>query len=246
VRPALRIAIVGAESTGKTVLAQALAARLAADTGLRVSWVPEWLRLWCQAQGRTPRAQEQPAIARAQHERIDAAAQTHDIVVCDTTALMTAAYSRLVFGDRSLDDTAATLHQDMALTLLTALDLPWVPDPLRDGPRVRAEVDAHLRDLMLSRRLPWALVAGQGEDRVESALAAAGPVLERQTGLAPARRAGLFSRLTRHADDAGDAAAPPAWVCDCCAWPPGEQAELARQAQRRPPRALPDHAGSPG
>ena len=87
---ALCIAIVGAESTGKTTLAAALAMRLAAETGRRVAWVPELLREWCEHSGRTPLIHEQASILRAQHERIDAAAASHDIVVCDTTALMTA------------------------------------------------------------------------------------------------------------------------------------------------------------
>ena len=52
---AIRLAIVGAESTGKTTLAAALAPRLAKDCGLRVTWVPEVLRDWCQHMGRTPR-----------------------------------------------------------------------------------------------------------------------------------------------------------------------------------------------
>ena len=47
-RGALRLAIVGAESTGKTVLARALAERLAPLTGLRCAWVGEWLREWCE------------------------------------------------------------------------------------------------------------------------------------------------------------------------------------------------------
>ena len=50
----LRIAIVGAESTGKTTLAAALAPRIAAETGLKVAWVPELLRDWCNHVGRTP------------------------------------------------------------------------------------------------------------------------------------------------------------------------------------------------
>ena len=119
---ALRLAIVGAESTGKTTLASALAARLAADTGLRVTWVPEWLREWCEHTGRTPMAHEQAAVLRGQHERITAACFSHDIVVCDTTALMTAVYSQQVFGDRSLNARALELHSNMHLTLLRALD----------------------------------------------------------------------------------------------------------------------------
>ena len=41
---ALRIAILGAESTGKTALAQALAQRIHSLTGLRTRCVGEWLR----------------------------------------------------------------------------------------------------------------------------------------------------------------------------------------------------------
>jgi nicotinamide riboside kinase len=57
------IAIVGAASTGKSTLAAALAARAAAQTGLRCAVVGEFLREWCDRQGRTPRANEQLAIA---------------------------------------------------------------------------------------------------------------------------------------------------------------------------------------
>jgi len=206
---ALCIAIVGAESTGKTALAQALAARLAQDTGLKVAWVPEWLRQWCDATGRTPLPHEQAAIARAQHERINAAAADHDVVVCDTTALMTAVYSRLLFDDRSLEARAITLQRRMALTLLTALDLPWVPDGhQRDGPQVQGPVDALLRELLLAHRLPWALVSGTGEARLASAVDAVAPLLR----AAPAPRRGLFTRL----DERNARHESRAWACADC------------------------------
>jgi hypothetical protein len=99
--PPLIIAIVGAESTGKTTLAAGLADRLSSLGMARVAWVAETLRDWCAAHGRTPRRDEQAGILQAQSERIAAAAANHEVVVCDTTALMTAVYSRLVFGDRS-------------------------------------------------------------------------------------------------------------------------------------------------
>ena len=205
----LRIAIVGAESTGKTTLAAALAAALALATGLRVAWVPELLRGWCDHVGRTPLAHEQGAILRAQHERIEAAASTHDVVVCDTTALMTAVYSRYVFNDRSLEARAAALHSKMALTLLTALDLPWVPDGLqRDGPQARDAVDTLLRELLMQHRLPWCLVAGVGEARVQAALDAAAPLLRPRT----APRSGLFTRL----DERNAEPAARSWRCDHC------------------------------
>lgn len=177
---ALRVAIVGAESTGKTTLACELATQLARDSGLRVAWVPEVLREWCDLAGRTPLAHEQAAIVRAQHERIEAAAAAHDVVVCDTTALMTAVYSRLVFGDRSLDELALALHRSVALTLLTALDLPWVPDGhQRNGEHVRAPVDALLRELLLAHRLPWAVIGGAGPARLQQAVNAVAPLIVR-------------------------------------------------------------------
>src|SRR5688500_14117177 len=110
---AVCIAVVGAESTGKTTLAAALAPRLAADSGLCVVWVPELLREWCDTMGRTPRADEQAGILHAHDARIRAAAAHSDVVVCDTTALMISIYSRLLFDDRSLEATAAEMHRGM-------------------------------------------------------------------------------------------------------------------------------------
>ncbi|MDP1646581.1 MAG: ATP-binding protein [Rubrivivax sp.] len=212
---ALRVAIVGAESTGKTTLAAQLAPRLAHDTGLRVAWVPELLREWCDRSGRTPLAHEQAAILRAQHERIEAAAAVHDVVVCDTTALLTAVYSRLIFNDRSLDELALALHGSVALTLLTALDLPWVADgQQRDGEHVREPVDALLRELLVAHRLPWAVIGGAGPARLQQAVNAVAPLLR------PPAAAGLgrFTRLV------ANPATTAAWYCDCCGVPEYERA----------------------
>jgi nicotinamide riboside kinase len=175
---ALCIALLGAESTGKTTLAADLALQLGKDTHLRVTWVPEFLRLWCDESGRTPRPDEQEGILRQQHARIDAAAAGHDVVVCDTTGVMTAVYHRTVFGDRSLDALAADLHRRIDVTLLTALDLPWVPDGRqRDGPQVRQPVDAAIRELLAAHGLRWSVVAGRGPQRLAQALHAVAPRL---------------------------------------------------------------------
>ena len=218
--PALRIAIVGAESTGQTALAKALADRINALTGLRCTWVGEHLRAWCDAQGRTPRQDEQAGIAARQQALIDAAAADHDVVVCDTTPLMTAVYSERIFGDRSLQPGAVALQRTCALTLLTALDIAWQPDGLqRDGPHVREPVDSIIRRLLIDNALPWALVTGQGEARLESALDALAPLLRRRVGAA----GGLFTRLAER-----DAHQPAwRWACDS----PECEHQLLRLAQ---------------
>lgn len=187
---ALRIAILGAESTGKTALAHALAERIRTLTGLRTRCVGEWLRDWCAQAGRTPHRDEQMAIARHQHALIDAAAAECDVVVCDTTAIMTAVYSAMLFDDPSIEAFAIAEQARFQVTLLTALDLPWVADGIqRDGPQVRVPVDTRVRALLQAHGIAWSLVAGLGEARVGSALDAVSPWLQQRARLMPARLA---------------------------------------------------------
>ena len=110
----MKIAILGAESTGKTTLAQALVAALNGCRG-RADWVPETLREWCQQRGRTPHRHEQHAIALAQASRVATAATVSWLLV-DTTPLMTAVYSDLLFHDVSLYPFALAHHACFDLT----------------------------------------------------------------------------------------------------------------------------------
>jgi nicotinamide riboside kinase len=59
---ALKIALLGAESTGKSELASQLN-KYFRDLGKTVNFVPEYLRTWCEQENRTPRQDEQLAIA---------------------------------------------------------------------------------------------------------------------------------------------------------------------------------------
>ena len=162
------IAVLGAESTGKTELARALAARLQ-QRGIATTLVGEYLREWCEREGRTPRPDEQAAIAAEQTRRI-AQAAGRGVVVADTTALMTAVYSDMLFDDRSLHAEALAAQRGYAVTLLTALDLPWVADGLqRDGPHVREPVDARVRAALVGGGLSFSVVHGSGEQRLASA-----------------------------------------------------------------------------
>jgi nicotinamide riboside kinase len=226
----MKIALLGAESTGKTELSRTLAERLAEATGLRCAAVPEVLREWCDQAGRTPRADEQLAIAGEQAARIDAAARDNDLVVADTTPLTIAVYSDLLFADRSLYPMALAFQRGCDLTLLTALDLPWVADALqRDGEHVRAPVDAALRRALSEANITWSVISGIGPARVEAALDAITITLRDRT----LPRNGLFTRwLSR---DAGERR--PRWSCEHCDVP-----ECEHLSARRGPPAEP----SPG
>ena len=165
------VALLGAESTGKTTLCAGIAEALVAR-GLRVAAVTEALREFCATHSRTPRQDEQLGIAREQVRRIAAAAQEAEIVVADTSALMIAVYSDLVFADSSLYAFAESAQSQVDLSLLTALDLPWQPDGLqRDGPHVREPVDLLVRAALQRAGVPFDEVAGSGPLRLASALA---------------------------------------------------------------------------
>ena len=167
------IALLGAESTGKTTLALALQARLR-SIGKRVVLVPEYLREWCEREGRTPGQGEQAAIAFEQARRVLAVADA-DVVIADTTPLVTAAYSDQIFGDRSLQVFAVEHQRHYAVTLLMGLDLPWVADGFqRDGEHARGALDALLRLAMADGRIDWRVVYGNDEARLDSALACLG------------------------------------------------------------------------
>lgn len=216
---AVLIALVGAESTGKTALSLALQQALTTNTGLRCSVVPEYLRSWCDNKGRTPTQQEQSEIAEQQLAHIELAARQHDLVLCDTTPLMTAVYSDLLFQDSSLYGAALAFHRRCHLTLLTALDLPWVPDGIqRDRPQVRVPVDRAVRQALLQGGLGWSVVAGSGPARLNAALNAITPMLIRR----PAPKRGLLTRLL----DRESSMPSLAWFCEHCDVPECEHASL--------------------
>jgi nicotinamide riboside kinase len=163
----LLIAIVGAECTGKSSLAQALACHFGGQL------VPEYLRSFCTAKGRTPMALEQTLILEAQaalESKALAGQAEPSWIFCDTAPLLTAVYSEHYFSDTSLHARALELHARYALTLLLAPDLPWVPDGLqRDGPSARLAVHALLERAFAP--LPSVVrVVGSGAARVSAAI----------------------------------------------------------------------------
>ncbi|MFG6461305.1 AAA family ATPase [Roseateles sp. DXS20W] len=158
------VALLGAECTGKSTLAEALAAHFSA--GL----VTEYLREWCDTHGHTPQRHEQAHIAAEQARRIEAAAREHALVICDTTPLITALCSEHYFDDPSLTADALAFQRRCDLTLLCAPDLPWQADGfLRDGPGVRAAFDARLRTALARDGIAWVDVGGGDGQRLDGA-----------------------------------------------------------------------------
>jgi nicotinamide riboside kinase len=166
----VKIALVGAESTGKTTLARALAAHFAAE-GRRAVVVDEALRAWCEREGREPRPEEQLPIAQEQQRRVDDAALGADIVIADTTALLVAIYGGLLFADDPVLRFALERQRGFDLTLVTGLDLPWVDDGLHRDAASRERVDQLVRSLLERAGIAYRVVYGTGGERLRNALA---------------------------------------------------------------------------
>lgn len=160
--PPLRIAILGAESSGKSTLAKALAERHG------TLWVPEYLREFVETRNRLPVAEDQFSIAATQVAREDAAAPlARGYLFCDTTPLMTAIYSRHYFGgvDRELAALTAMRRYDM--TIVAAPDGPWVADGfIRDSDQVRQYIYQQLLAELAARRIPWLVAEGDLQQRL--------------------------------------------------------------------------------
>jgi nicotinamide riboside kinase len=215
-----RIALLGAESTGKSTLALDLAAHLRAH-GLRATAVPEVLRDWCLQAGRAPRPEEQLAIAREQERRVDEAAAGADCVISDTTALMVAIYAGMLFEDGELYRLALQRQRGYDATLVTGLDLPWVADGLqRDAAHAREDVDALVRTLLARAGVAYQVVYGSGAQRLRSALAALA-----SAGVLPAELAGR--------NEKGGAAGAWVWNCDKCSDPACEHRLFTRLRDAR-------------
>jgi NadR type nicotinamide-nucleotide adenylyltransferase len=120
-----RVCLLGGESTGKTTLAQALAARL------QTAWAAEFGReLWDLKNGRLE-FEDMLRIGVAQMEREDALKQEANTwLVCDTSPLTTLFYSLDLFGkaDPKLVQLACREYDHV---FLCAPDFPFVQDSTR-------------------------------------------------------------------------------------------------------------------
>lgn len=166
----IRVAIIGAESTGKTTLAQALAQRF--DT----HYVPEYMREYCQKlwdeTKQICRWQDLMPIALGQMQAENQLAQTaNTFLFCDTCLWELVVYAYLYFGDcpPELEKAAQHLHYDVVF--LTDIDVPWVADDLRDKPQERDNILMLFQQFLQRHQIAFTLLSGSHDKRLQQAQA---------------------------------------------------------------------------
>lgn len=157
-----RIAVVGPESTGKSVMAQYLAQTF--DTIA----VPEYARYYCEGLDRNYTLQHEMAMFRGQLalEKALLPFAKHELLICDTMFLTIKVWSDHLFG-HTPNIVEQTLRQSpYDFYLLMDIDLPWADDPLRDFPDLRT----HFRDVWHQELqyfgATYQVISGIGEERL--------------------------------------------------------------------------------
>ena len=168
----------GAESTGKSVLADKLSRELGA------TWVPEYGRTYCEERGTDLAMADLLAIAEGQAAAVEAAkAARPRLLILDTDQLMTAAWAEMLFGE--VPDTLMG-YPKADLYLLFAPDVPWIDDGTRffgKGP-LRSRFAALAEDMLVRAGVPYRKIAGDWDEREQAVRTA---LARHLLGLGPAK-----------------------------------------------------------
>ena len=155
----IRICFHGAESTGKSVLAD----KLARELGL--PWVPEYGRAYCEEHGTDLTMADLLAIAEGQQAAVAAASAGHPaLLLLDTDQLMTAAWAEMLFGH--VPD-ALMAYPKADLYLLFSADVPWVEDGTRlfGQAQQRARFAQLAEEVLVRAGVPWRRIGGNWDER---------------------------------------------------------------------------------
>ena len=188
---AIRIILVGSESSGKTTLAASLAAHYQSRGGVweRTLWVPEYGREYTEVllekQGVIENDPDAPvhsaewtaedfANIAVEQQRLEdeAAAAGSPVLFCDTDAFATRLWERRYLGDFSTAafDAVPELPQRGLYIISDIAGVPFEQDGIRDGEDYREAMQRWFEEELTVRDQPWALVGGDAEQRLAASI----------------------------------------------------------------------------
>jgi NadR type nicotinamide-nucleotide adenylyltransferase len=170
---AVRVILQGAESTGKSTLAQMLA------EALNTTIVPEFGREYSERKiregtGSTWHTDDFTAIALKQSAMEDEAARTcNKILVCDTDAFATAIWHMRYMDCRSAEVEAhVASRKPPTLCILTDIATPFENDGTRDGEHIREWMHGVIKEELVQSGRKFIEVAGSPDERLAASLRA--------------------------------------------------------------------------
>lgn len=160
-----KIAVIGPESTGKSQLAEDLAAYY------NTIFVPEFARDYLSGLGRSYNQNDLLQIAKKQQESIlYYQEKAKDFLFIDTELIVIKIWSEFKYKTVHPWIYGEVKKQAYDLYLLTNTDLPWEEDPLREHPNKRDRLlKLYVKELE-RRNFPYQLVSGQNKQRTLNAI----------------------------------------------------------------------------
>lgn len=165
----IKIVLFGPESTGKTTLAIQLADHF------KTTWTPEFARDYLQKKWDTTAkicdASDMLPIAYGQTKlENDTLSSANKFLFCDTNLMVTKVFSEVYYGfcDPKLDQAAR--EHDYDLFFLTAIDVPWEKDDLRDNPKKRDAVFSVFKQVLIENNKPFIILSGDKDTRLNKAI----------------------------------------------------------------------------
>ena len=167
-----RVVVFGTESTGKTTLAQKLAAHFGEP------WAPEFVREFWDLKDGQITAEDLGTIALGQIANEDRAiASAKRGAFFDTDLLTCTLWNDWLFPGECppwVREEAESRARGVALWLLCDTDIPWVPDPQRSFPDAAGRERGRRlwRETLEKRALPFVDIRGEWATRERTAIAA--------------------------------------------------------------------------
>lgn len=160
----IKIAITGPESTGKTMLSEALSEKY--DAAL----VPEYAREYLERLNRPYDIEDVLTIAVRQHQMISETAlkSNKKILIADTELLVLSIWIEHKYKKEDPWVEQELRNQKFDLYLLCDIDLPWQFDPLREHPNLREYLFDKYRRKLNDLGFPYAVVNGLSDIRLQN------------------------------------------------------------------------------
>lgn len=180
---AKRIVVLGAESTGTTTMAKALAERF------KTNWVPEFGRTYAEGKMYLPnysqwKTDEFIYIANRQNELENELARTaNKFLICDTDSFATSIWHERYMGFMSQEVEKLSEDRKHDLYLLTDVDIPFVQDGTRDGEHIRLGMHRRFIEELIKHKKTFVVLSGTRKERLEKAAEACDKILGRNTAL---------------------------------------------------------------
>lgn len=166
----IKIVLFGPESTGKTTLAKQLAKHFETE------WVPEFMRTYLQKKWdkKAEKISKEDLLPIAEGQLIsekNTVKKANNYLFFDTNLLELQVYCEYYYdGWCPLEIKKAVENEHYDFYFLTNIDVPWLPDDLRDRPNDRSAIFRNFETALSSRGIPYAILSGTQEERLVAAI----------------------------------------------------------------------------